>query len=99
MTDELLGLAESVAGHAKSNEQLEAFLVHDRSFEVKTYAGEVESLSSAEPRGAGVRVVSEGRVGFAFTTDLTPQGLEQVVESARTNARYATEDPAAGLPR
>jgi PmbA protein len=98
VSDDLLELAENIAGRSDGNEALEAFVVHERSFEVKTYSGEVESVASAEPRGAGVRLVSGNRVGFAFTTDMTPDGLNQVVESARTNARYATEDEAAGLP-
>lgn len=98
MTDDLLGLAQDIADRAESGEEVEAFVVHERSFEVKTYSGEVESLASAEPRGAGVRVVSGNRVGFAFTTNLTSDGVEEVVASARTNARFATEEEAAGLP-
>ena len=95
--DDLLGLAQGVVARAGDSEEVEAFLIHDRSFEVKTYSGEVESISSAEPRGAGVRVVAGKRVGFSFTTDLSDKGLQEVIESARTNARYASEDDAAGL--
>lgn len=94
---ELLELAHNVVARAETSEDIEAYLIHERSFEVKTYLGEVESLSSAEPRGAGVRVVRGGRVGFAFTTDLTEPGLGDVISRARSNARYASEDEASGL--
>lgn len=94
---DLLDLARGVAERAGDTEEVEAFFIHERSFEVKTYNGDVESLSSAEPRGAGVRVVTGKRVGFAFTTDLTDKGLVAVVEMARSNAQFASEDDAAGL--
>lgn len=94
---ELLALATSLVDRAGPGEHVEAFLIHNKKFEVRAFEGEVESLSSAEPRGAGVRVVAGDHVGFAFTTDLTGDGLDDVVERARANARYATPDPAAGL--
>lgn len=94
---DLLDLATQLAARAAAGEQVEAFLTHERSFQVKAYDGEIESLSSAEPRGAGVRVVADGRVGFAYTTDFTPAGLDWMLERARDNATYATRDEVAGL--
>lgn len=91
---ELLDIARSVVERARGIEQVEAFLTHSRDFEVKAYQGEAESVSSAEPRGAGVRVLNEDRVGFAFTTALDDQGLDAVVEQARANAAFANADEA-----
>lgn len=91
---ELLDLASALVDRARGDEQVEAFLTHQREFEVKAYLGEAETVSSAEPRGAGVRLLANSRVGFAYTTDLTDKGLSQVVEQARTNARSSTEDEA-----
>jgi PmbA protein len=94
---ELLDLARSIAQRAKGDEQVEAYVTHERDFYVKAYEGEVEAISSAEPRGAGVRLISGGRVGFAYTTDLTAGGLAAVVAQARDNASSATPDEAAGM--
>lgn len=94
---ELLDLAGAAASAARDGEEVEAFLTHEREFQVKVYEGEVESLSSAEPRGAGVRVVTANRVGFSYTTDLTLDGLHAAVDAARENSGYATEDDAVGL--
>lgn len=91
---ELLAVARSIAERARGNEQVEAFLTHSREFEVKAYQGAAETVSSAEPRGAGVRVLDGSKVGFAFTTALDPAGLGAVVEQARANAAYANEDEA-----
>ena len=97
MTEDLLALARTIAERAEGEEALEAYLIHERSFEVKAYDGDVETLSSAEPRGAGVRVVDGGRVGFAYSTDLSDAGVMDLVGRARTNARYSSPEDAAGL--
>ena len=52
MTD-LLDLATSIVARASSGEDIEAFVTHERNFHVKAYSGDIESLASAEPRGAG----------------------------------------------
>ena len=96
--DDLLDVAVAIADRAASGEQVEAFLTHERSFYVKAYAGDVEALSSAEPRGAGVRVISDHRVGFAYTTDLAVEAVEAAVKEARDNSAHATPDEAVALP-
>ena len=95
---ELEDLARAVVDRAQPGEGVEAYLTHQREYEVKAYDGEVETSSSAEPRGAGIRVVVDHRVGFAFTTDLTEKGLDDALAQARSNARHATPDEAVALP-
>lgn len=97
MTVDLLGVATSLVDRGRSGEALEAFVMHERDLTVKVYEGEVESLSSAEPRGAGVRLLSDGRAGFAYTTDLSEERLEDLVERARANAAQASRDEALAL--
>ena len=94
---ELLDFARAVAGRARGAEQIEAFFTHERTFEARAFGGQVESVASAEPRGAGIRVVSDNRVGFSYTTDITDPGLSAALDRARANARYAGEDEAVGL--
>ncbi len=94
---ELLELAQRVAGEAGPDEAIEAFATHDRTIQIKAFAGEVESISSAEPRGIGLRVVTGGRVGFSYTTDLSSEGLSEVLTRARDNSRHATADEAVAL--
>ncbi|MDQ3963634.1 MAG: hypothetical protein M3277_06960, partial [Actinomycetota bacterium] len=94
---ELLDLARSVAGDASGDEEVEAFVTHDKTFQVRAFDGEVESLSSAEPRGIGVRVVADSKVGFSYSTDLSEEGRRFVLERARANASFATPDDAAGI--
>lgn len=98
MTFDLQEVAQRLVERARDDEAVEAFVTHQREFEVKVHAGEVDSLSSAEPKGAGVRLFTDHRVAFAYSTDLTESGLDALVAAARENARHATRDEAIGLP-
>ncbi|MEI2697211.1 MAG: DNA gyrase modulator [Microthrixaceae bacterium] len=65
MADDLLRLADSLVAAASPGEQVEVVLSRATSTTVKVYGQEVESLTSADSSGAGIRVVRDGRLGFA----------------------------------
>jgi PmbA protein len=98
-TADLLELARRAVDAARKGESVEAYASWGRETEVKVYAGEVEALVSAESRGVGVRVISEGKLGYAYAADPDPGELADVVEQARTNAALATADEGNVLPQ
>ncbi len=79
--------------------EAEAYVVEDAGREVRVHGGEVESLTAATERGAGVRAWNQGRVGYAYGTDLTEGGLEQVAARAAEASRTADADEFAAPPR
>ena len=87
-----MDLAERIVGWADEGEQVEAVVVHERETEVRAYEGEVASLTSAESQGVGVRVVRDGRQGFAYAGTLDPDALAEVLAEARDNLTFATPD-------
>jgi PmbA protein len=95
--DELLAVADRIVALAGAGEQVEAVVVRGLDTEIKVYGGEVESLSSAQSQGAGVRVVVDGRQGFAYAGSLDPDVLLETLAEARDNARFATLDEFIGL--
>jgi PmbA protein len=95
---DLLDLASRVVGWAGDGEGVEAFAVHSVDTSVTAFDGEVESLSSSETRGVGVRVVVDGRMGFASTSDVTEDGLAYALSEARSNALLGTPDAGNVLP-
>ena len=97
-TEELLALARAALEAAKPGEAVEAYAAWGRETEVKVYEGEVESLTSAESSGVGVRVISEGRLGYAYAADPDRAELADLVERARTNAALAAPDDGNVLP-
>ena len=97
--DELLDLAERVAGWARDGEQVEAYVARTPATPTsRVYDGDVESLSSAETEGVGVRVIADSRQGFAYAGSLDETSLRETLADARDNAAFGTVDEFLGLP-
>jgi PmbA protein len=94
---ELVELAAKVAGAAGAGEQVEAFVARSTSTTVRVHGSEVESLTQATSAGIGVRVVRDGRQGFAYAGSLDDAVVSQVLGEARDNARYAEPEEWVGL--
>jgi PmbA protein len=67
-------------------------------FSVNVRMGEVETLMESGSRGLGLRVFLGQRSGSASTSDLTAEGIRQLVEGAMALARVTEADAFAGLP-
>jgi PmbA protein len=59
---------------------------------------ELETLTEAGSRGAGLRILIGKKTGASYTSDLSREGIELLVKSAIELADITTEDPHAGLP-
>lgn len=97
MSEDLLAIADSVVAMAKPDEQVEAVVVRGTDTEIRVYEGEIESLSSAQSQGVGIRVVKNGRQGFAWAGSLESSAVAEVLAEARDNVEFATFDEFAGL--
>lgn len=98
MTAELSEIVQRVAGWARDGEQVEAYASRVREVDVRAREGDIESLSSAESQGIGVRVVSDGRQGFAYAAALDDAVLEETLAEARDNTAFGSVDEWYGLP-
>lgn len=95
--DELLITAERIVAQARPDEQVEAYVSHGSSVQVKAYQGEVESFTSASSTGVGIRVIEDGRVGFAYAGTLSEDVLAETLAEARDNRTFAEPDEWAAL--
>jgi PmbA protein len=95
----LLELATRVAGWARAGEEVEAYVARGRDMEIEVFSGEVESLSSAESAGIGIRVVSGTRQGFAYAGSLDDDVVADTLAEARDNAGFSGSDKWVGLAR
>ncbi len=99
MSDDLLALAHAVVARARPREGLEVYVARGTETEVRAHKGAVESLTSADSSGVGIRVLLEGsggegsQVGFAWAGSLDPEVIAATLADARDNARFATPDP------
>lgn len=95
--DELLDLARGLRDRAQAGEQVEVVLAQGSGTTVKVFGGEVESLTVAGASGAGIRIVRDGRQGFAHCGSLDADVLDDTLAEARDNAGFAEPDEWNGL--
>ena len=98
MTIELNEVVQRLAGEAAGGEGVEAYAEQTTRTGINAFEGEVERLTSASSNGVGVRVVRQGRLGYAYTADLSEDGLRRCLAEARANREVSTEDPGNVLP-
>jgi PmbA protein len=60
--------------------------------------GEVETLKESGSKALGIRVFVGQRAANTWTSDLSPQSLQQMIDSALELAKVTTEDPFASIP-
>jgi PmbA protein len=96
---ELSEVVTRVLDSALDGEQVEAYAVHRLSTTVQVDTdAEIRQVSRAEIRGVGVRLIQDGRLGYASCSALDEAALRRTVELARSNARVGDRDAAQGLP-
>ncbi len=98
MTSELRNVVQRLAAESANGEGLEAYAEQTTETEVEAFEGRVERLTSASSSGVGVRVVRDGRLGYAYTADLSDEGLRECLAEARANLDVSSEDPGNVLP-
>jgi PmbA protein len=89
---ELLDHCRRVAARAEGAEQIEAFASRGRETEIEVVHGAVESLTIATSGGVGIRVVVDGRQGFAWAGSLDDDVIADALASARDNCAFAEPD-------
>jgi PmbA protein len=77
---------------------VEAVFAEGDEFETLVRLGEVEQLKEAGSRALGLRVFQGQRTASTSTSDLSVEGIEQLISGAMSLVRVTSEDPFAGLP-
>jgi PmbA protein len=98
MTERLTDLVRAALRAAERDEDVEAFAAESQRTEARARAGEVESVTFAESRGVGIRLITGGRLGYAWAADPSEVEVTTAVALARENAALATEDEHNVLP-
>ncbi|RST09010.1 TldD/PmbA family protein [Streptomyces sp. WAC07149] len=94
----VLRIAHSLAARAVPGEEIEAFVARGTDTQILVRDQSVESMTSADSGGAGVRVRLGRRIGFAYTGRLDSASLDAVLADARDNARFTQPSDSAVLP-
>ncbi len=92
-------LVDAAVDAAQAGEAVEAFADEGRTIEASALRSEIEGLTFAEQRGVGVRLIRDGRLGYAWAADPSPDEVREAVGRARENAALAEADDANVLPQ
>jgi PmbA protein len=95
--EQLQAIADRVVALAKPGEHIEAFVSRDAETDIRIYEGEVEHFVAAQTEGVGIRVIRDGRTGFAYAGVLDETAVAEVLAEARDNVQFGTPDEWAGL--
>ncbi|MEZ5382867.1 MAG: TldD/PmbA family protein [Microthrixaceae bacterium] len=90
---ELGALCARVRDGAAPGEYLEVVAARSQGTSVKVHGGQVESLTSSVTASLGIRVVVDGRVGFAHAGSLADDVVAETLAQARENVAFSEVDP------
>ncbi len=93
IADKILSIAV-----ARKADAAEVYLRTSASTTVEVKDRKVDAFERARDVGVGLRVLSGGRMGFAFTAVLEDSALRGVVDDAFANARGSSPDPHLAIP-
>jgi len=66
--------------------EVEVLALENRELTLQAQGARLEQITQATQGGIGVRLVVEGKVGYAYTEERSPQALDWVLAEARENA-------------
>ncbi len=87
-----------VARAVERGVEAEAYISVGQNTSVNVDRGEVEKLSQAGSKGLGVRVIRDGKMGYAYTSDFGAGSVGKTIEAAVSLADVADGDEYRSLP-
>lgn len=91
-------IARGIVALGTPTEQVEAFVARGTDTQILVREQTVESLTRSESSGVGVRVLRDGRCGFAYVSSLDHLSVADAVDQARANSAHTTTHEEFWLP-
>ena len=82
----------------KKADSYEVFFSSDSGLSAEAQNGAVEALKVRRSLGVGLRAITRGRLGFAFSSVLTEDALREIVDKTIRGSSEASEDEFLRLP-
>lgn len=79
--------------------EAETIIIENETTMIRVNGGQVEELSRAGSKGLGVRIIKEGHMGYAYTSDFRAASLEDTWQGALALAKSADADEFRTLPQ
>jgi len=79
-------------------DEAEALIDTAKEFSVNVRKGEIETLQKSVSKGLGLRLFISKQLGFSYTSDLSPESLDDTVKKTIELAKITEAKPWQGLP-
>lgn len=79
-------------------DEAEAVIENAKEFSVTVRKGEIETLQKSVSKGLGLRLFINKQLGFSYTSDLSPESLDDTVKKTIELAKITEAKPWQGLP-
>jgi len=98
---ELAELGQDILQQLKerSSAPAEVFLIRDKHLSISVLEQRIEELKGSEELGLAVRIIADQKMGFAYTSDLSPEAIERCLAKALENNAHNTRDKNWGLAK
>ncbi len=73
-------------------DDVEIMLSLGKSFRVRVHDQEIESFDYADDKGIGIRIIKDGKVGYAYTEEFSDEAFEMIVNEAIENSKYLDDE-------
>ena len=84
---------------SKGADMSEAYISAGKELSIEVSNQQVEAMKMAKEHGLGMRVIVQGKMGFAYTSDIEEQSIQQLVEQAMANAEKTHSDEFNRVPK
>lgn len=77
---------------ADKSDDIEILLAASNSFTVRIHKQNIEGFNYADTKGIGVRLIRQGKIGYAYTDKFTPEAFRMIVDEAIANSIVVETD-------
>ncbi len=90
----MIKIIERTANYLKKLgvENYDIYAVKGEGTSIEVKEGEVDRIKASQTKGVAIRVVVDGKLGFAYTNDVSDDGIRIAIECARESAKSAEPD-------
>lgn len=93
MEDMVKSASEQALQYAvESGVEAEVYASGQRELKIEVAQKRVENVKEARESGLSVRIINQGRLGFAYTSDLKPSAIKETIEAAIQASAYMPID-------
>ncbi|MFP4527237.1 MAG: TldD/PmbA family protein [Candidatus Kapaibacterium sp.] len=96
----LMKIAEDLVKYSqkKGAGEVQVTIGNSKKFNVDVRNQEIERLEEASSTGLSLKVIIDGKVATATSSDLSEDALHKIADNAIKRAQYTSKDPYAALP-